>query len=339
MEDFIIMQLKKWSAKIYALLFTLSSLLLPSWSLDANSATAQSLPVRPPFSRHNVYIVPPPAPSSILKVSWEVDINFSGSNIEAEWILRATDKISGTTTVVEEYVYDLPCTKQGNVQIMGGKAHFDPATQDHITCDLPSYGDLAQEFFGIQLDPVCDCVEPWVAAKVRVNPMSQSQYPILYLEEVGPEHMEFQIEPRTRNRAALKTHMSRWSRPEWSKKFNIRSTQVLWSGENLMGFIHTLTQRHQLFSNDWIDFWDSKSMASRAGAQSLETYAATASRPGRWHSWAKSVSGRSKKAQNTRMSTEPMTLYIGYNPTSGQYFSGKIWSVGLDPACLGGGGE
>lgn len=330
------MYFKNFLLKKIMLLLVLSMLLMPSGTFNIDRAIAQggSLPVQPnatQFDEHNSYR--PFYPQKLFRVSWEADVDFRGTDINAEWIVRVEQKWNGRWVLTDEYIQRLTCDKRGNVQIQNNVATFN--SHGYITCTIPSYRDAVAQLLDLNLPIHCDCLDPWLSADLHANPNRQREYPLISLNKSGNSLAVFEatLQRQGRNRGYIETEMSSWDYPEKSKVFNVRQSQTFWSGLNPKRFIETLSERHDRYPNLWTTFWTSTDLVNYLSGFNLAHT--------EWLSWIESqVNIQSiADAQTTDMYTEEMTLYIGYNPATNKYFRGRITNIAVDPGCPGLGGR
>jgi len=317
---------------------------MPSSVFSAYSAVAQTNPVRPEvgsdstgfeFDEHHRFR--PFRPRRETRAKWEVNINFIDTLIDAKWIIHIEQQLrSGEWVLTDEYIMDLECQKQGDIDIQNDIATFNPATGDYISCDIPSYRAAVKQLLDMFIDPRCNCVDPWVNAALRTTPNRQREYPVISLNTVIDPSAVFDatIRRQGRRQAHVEIMMSDWDFPETSNSFNIRQPQIFLAGINLIRFIKTLNERHNRYQDIWTEFWTSTNLGAYLSIFNLDFQNI-------WLSWIESHGNQQSvvEAQNTTMYTEEMTLYIGYNPATQKYFRGEMTHIGVDPGCVGIGGR
>jgi hypothetical protein len=296
----------------------------------------------------------PPTPLSVCVADcwahWKVEVDFpynaatNNYDIHAVWTaaygyLWYQPVITLTET--------LNCQTHGNLQLQAnsqnsGEAVFDGAGA-YITCEVPSLVERttskASQFAGIipvddqlaRKGPLITGPSTWVAGLVTLAPQAQSNrgdIPIITLEDRYGNHdlkyMQSYVSNGTATNDTIESHLylSGYSTAPFLWQASA-DQQYAWAGHSFMATTMDPT-------------WSAFLRPALETIQSAPTRSATD---------IVHVAGPLVQTplyavapdQAWNLSTDRLTLYIGYDPETGAYFQGTMEKVGFDPVKFGNG--
>lgn len=228
--------------------------------------------------------------------SWEIEVGFQNDQPNAFISVEAGTYVHGQP--ITNYTTQQPfdCHVVGNVVFADEQAHFDG--NGYLACDAPDVVQIVKEITGGKignLSTACDCKTPWAQAELILN-----ENPT----QTNPFNPIF-----TRSDLALAVPHA--GNSDAKAVFTV-------AGETAVSNIFDLTGKDTVYS----DFT----------RQTMTSYVPSFL-----------VNGRSTAATPNLIQTQrPLqlsnlaeTLYIGFDPSSGQMLEGSLLQLQIDPGCFG----
>lgn len=263
---------------------------------------------------------------------WGVKVDFERNTWKILYVTYLGSK-SPAPHVVAENVVDISqqCTKGGTGTLTyptPDSAYFDGKV--YIRCELPSLrSDLAALGYTPPSGdaPFCPCVlggaPLWVDGEVRQLNTSGTM-PFMDASDRGVRvslivngnqgHTKLDV-LRTQPPGGSMT----FTTPPWSIDRDGSRTLAGFQGKGIVAVANHFGWLKYLTDPGWQSFFSTN---------------VTGTKIGYWNE-SPTMSGTANMSGNYRVGMSGGTLYIGYSPSTGTYFTGEIDEGGIDPGCLG----
>lgn len=261
-------------------------------------------------------VAPLPAGPTVEWARWILDLDF-GKQDFATWRLVAgydnTSVSPAQPVVLQEVVKDITanCRLHGTARIERGEAIFDGT--GYIDCDLPSFvAELAALQTGLPLMGDCRCVkpDPFIYADLTLDrQLIGAGNPLFY-----EESFRFTV-PWVGKRAAA----SRW----WLDGQLV--PDHLWP---------IATGGNAIFAGVGAQYFVADQLSGTPINQPALYSAIQATPLTHFLQWADTATANHFSWAGTfQMTTEEMTVYIGYDPDTNDYLKARVRQLVVDPPC------
>lgn len=287
---------------------------------QSTTRTNQSPPLALPTAAPGLQLAPQPE-----WARWVVSFDFRGGQVDARWKVavgyRDARLRSQPPVILAQREVMLPCTPYGDFTVQRGHAMLD-GTSAYLACELPSYREvvriLAPNLLTGFSERGCECVNPrpYAGSALSLGYDGPRTNPLFY-------HPDFQFNLPTLkpNEATLQT---------------VVNSQAFTSAPWLLN-----GQGQQLFAGLVGDLLFQE-LTPTGPAAFLHTpdflVNAKAADGAQWFYW---VNDHGKVAAQQQLppnypiiiSADPTTIYMGYNPTTGEFAQAQVAQLLVDPGC------
>jgi hypothetical protein len=309
------------------------SLVLPTlllfcglWLWQGTVAAQSTLSGNPPITLATPF--PTPSPSTAPQATWArwvVSFDFRAGQVDARWKVsvgyRDTRLRSQPPVTLAQQEVLLPCTPSGEFTIQGGRARLN-GVNAYLACDLPSYRETVRHMAPNLLtgfsDRGCECINPrpYVGGDLILGNDGPRANPLFY-------HPDFQFNLPTLNpnEATLQTVVN--GQPFASAPWLINP-----QGQQIFAGIVGDLMLHEINPTGPAAFLNTPDfLANAKGADTTQ-----------WFYWVNdhgkiSAQQSLPPAFPITISAEPTTIYLGYNPATGEFAQAEVAQLVADPGC------